>query len=273
MVFPLSGYTVRTTDKAITAVFEKCQYNLDPGETFGSTPFPIASLLTRERIKGAAGFADLLGIPFQLFSWASDLPPPFPRPTETLLSIYETAIRGGGAGLTAGPTNQMSIHGLRVMLRTYRGPLNKIRALNSAASRLECYLAGTPASDGLYDPWPGDLDAMVFDAVENKVTALVEFKTHNLDKPTSEEWFGQYYTQDAYRADVLFHLRDAIAAKQGQASNLYYVVWGTGSYANHQNLKVTRLTDRANLRGTSVDTIARPAFGNFSHALFDHVTQ
>jgi hypothetical protein len=270
-VFPLHGYVVRLETGEVTALFEKAAYTLEQNETLETAAFPAEQIRENPRIENVTRLADLLKVPYHLFLWSPNFPQIWTIAGEGERSMFGAEMRQQG-DVFAEPPTRMSLSDFRQILRKYRGgSLERYRALNSAESRLECYLSAIPGTNG-FDPWPGDFDAVVYDTEQDRVAALVEFKTHNIDRPIENEWFGNY-PEDRYRAEVVFRLADAISARQAVPPDLYYVVWGTQDYQNHSQIRITTLADRNNLRGLGNQMLRRPPFGDFDSQFFDYITR
>jgi len=102
----------------------------------------------------------------------------------------------------------------------------KAKGLNSANTKFECFLAN---NDG-YTPFPGDLDGLLI--YENKVLAILEFKTHNLNTPIENQYLGQYGKADWRRIEVLHNLKTKLDVP------IYVIFWGT----NHSKIKIDKVT-------------------------------
>lgn len=259
-VFPLDGYVVNEKSKAITAIFKKLVLA-------DSTALPAPSLslakeiLALADVVGPVAFSTMMELPFHVIIFQESLGILPVNENEPILLVI--SIRPNQPATC----NSRSIYDLRRAIRRYRGAaFPKSKKLISADTQLECYLANNPGPDMQFDPWPGDFDAVVFDLRANEVRSLVEFKTHNRNLPTSEEWLGKY-DNDKYRVDVLFALRDAIASRQKTPIELKYLVWGTRDYATHRDVIITTVVDRKDLRGNKTISMLRPNFGEFDAAI------
>ena len=260
--FRLDGYVVNETSDAITAIFKKLVLK-------DSTPLPVptpalgAQVLSRADVVGSAAFATMMGLPFHIVIFHESLGmTPVTESTPTLIVI--SALPNQPA-----TCNLRTVADLRRKIRGYRGTSFQVsKELRSADTHLECYLANNPGSDGQFDSWPGDFDAVVFDIGTNAVRSLIEFKTHNGATPTAGEYLGKWPKEDHNRVKVLFALRDAVSRHQQIPLSLRYVVWGTKDIPAHDQIKITEIVDRDDLEGnTSTSFVPRPAFGTFDAAL------
>uniref|UniRef100_E6Q0T3 Uncharacterized protein n=1 Tax=mine drainage metagenome TaxID=410659 RepID=E6Q0T3_9ZZZZ len=255
-MFPIDGYVVDERSKAITAIFKKLII-IDSNNLPTASASLAAEILARADVVGPAALAAMMRIPFHAVIFHESLGIlPVDEKAHSLLVVSKYP------GKLSTCTSR-SVSDLRHTLRRYRGksfPTSK--ALISAGTNLECYLANNATPDKNFDPWPGDFDAVLFDLNTNEVRSLVEFKTHNRDLPTSAEWLGKY-PEDKYRVDVLFALRDAIASCQKTPIELKYVVWGTREYETHRDLIITTVVDRNDLKGNKSVSFLRPTFGQY----------
>lgn len=255
-VFPLDGYFVNESSKKITAIFKKLL--LSDSTNLPAPSLPIAKeILARPDVVGPAALSAMMGLPFHVIIFQESLGVlPVNENEPSLLVISRKPNKPDTC-------NTSNIYDLRRAIQRYRGAsFLKSKKLISAGTHLECYLANNAGPDMQVDPWPGDFDAVVFDLGANEVRSLVEFKTHNRDLPTSEEWLGKY-DSDQYRVDVLFALRDSIADLQKTPIELKYVVWGSREYATHRDVIITTVVDRNKLRGNKTISMLRPGFGEF----------
>ena len=137
---------------------------------------------------------------------------------------------------------------------------NNVKKLKSAPSYLSCYL-----NNNTSNPFPGDCDGILFNTSNKKVTAIIEFKTHNIDSPIKNEYIGKYGNQDWRRFKVLYALQKNIELKQGLKPKLYYVAWGTKNIENHKYIKIDQIDNNKILNS---ELIKKPIFGKFDEKIF-----
>lgn len=159
----------------------------------------------------------------------------------------------------------ISLKDLENGIKRLRGySFSKVKTLNSSSSNVECFLANNTEN-----PWPGDIDAVIYDRQKNKYTALIEFKTHNIDRKTSQEHIGKYGRQDWRRFDVLFDLIDNFKSKLGYRPKLFFIAWGTDlNKTNHSDLKIDCI-ERNKIIKSSL--FPRPEHNHFSKELFQFI--
>lgn len=81
------------------------------------------------------------------------------------------------------------------------------KGLLYGTSSLECYLSFTDAA------WPGDVDILLWDNFNNKVSVIIELKKHNLETPISDQQLSNYYPSfDKRKYDRLAILRDRLGS-------------------------------------------------------------
>lgn len=217
----------------------------------------LAEKMTNELAKelvdlneSALKLAELFKCPFRIFVWPVDYPENKDLAGLDIFSINENL-----------EIKTISLNDLEQGIEKLRGyNFSKPKNLLTANSYVECYLANHTKN-----PWPGDLDGLLYDKQKGLFVSLVEFKTHNIDSPTKDEYIGKYSQQDWRRFDVLFNLQEEIESKQKYKPKLYYIVWGTKEIENHKYIKIDTLE-----QGKVIDTklILRPRFGEFSNELF-----
>lgn len=201
----------------------------------------------------ALKLADLLKCPFRIMIWPEDYPNDYDIESKLICSIDNNGI-----------TKKINFKQLEDGIKVLRGfSFSNAKNLLTASSFVECYLANNTGN-----PWPGDLDGLLFDKQSNLFTALIEFKTHNIDSPTNNEYIGKYSEQDWRRFDVLFKIQDEIEKHQGLRPKLFYIVWGTKEIENHKYIKIDTLDNK---KIVSTELIERPPFDIFSDTLFNMI--
>lgn len=139
----------------------------------------------------------------------------------------------------------------------------KVKPMNSSPSQLSCYL-----NNNTLNPFPGDIDAVIFEKKNKAFISFIEFKTHNINTPTENESIDKYGVQDWRRFDVLFDLQDYIRIENKIECNLFYIAWGTKDIENHKNIKIDRIA-RNKILETKI--VERPVFGLFSKKLLENL--
>lgn len=242
----IDGY-ISGKDK-INGIFIKYESIQEIDESFIKL---VPSLL--EDNESALNLANILGCPFRIFIWPLNYPEGYDISLQKILSINEK-----------GNVKRINLKELEEGIKILRGTSFEMpKNLLTANSYLECYLANKTKN-----PWPGDLDGVIYNKQKKLIEVLVEFKTHNIDSPTKNEFIGKYNKEDWRRFDVLFKLQNNIEKKQGYKPRLYYIVWGTKDFKNHNQIKIDRIEED---QSTSSSFMERPNFGTFSKELFNQL--
>ncbi len=127
---------------------------------------------------------------------------------------------------------------------------------------MECYLANNTTN-----PWPGDIDTLLFNHTTGRFDAIIEFKTHNIDSPIENERIGKYGQEDWRRFNVLFDLIDNCYHRLGYWPKLFFIVWGTNEHSTHHDKIKIDLIERDKIVGSTL--FPRPGYNVFSQDLFD----
>ncbi len=255
--FCIDGFIV-TNAKKINGIFNKYEYVGDNN---------IEELTTAlienysQEIFAFASFAKILDTQHRIFIWPKDFSVNFSVEDNLILSI-RPLIYDGTIDLSS--HKLINIKLLEVGIKKLRGySFSNVKSLLSANSNVECYLANQTGN-----PWPGDLDALFYLINENKIIALIEFKTHNKNTPIENEFIGKYGEQDWRRFEVLYNLQNELSAIQGSKPKLFYIVWGTQEFENHKTIKID-IIENNKIALTKI--MARPMFGVPSKDLFDYI--
>ena len=97
---------------------------------------------------------------------------------------------------------------------------------------------------------------------------IIEFKTHNIDKPVEKEFVGKY-PEDWRRFDVLYNLQDNLHKNTGYKPKILYIAWGTKNVPNHNDLKIDVIESGAIL---STQVFPKPNYNVFSPDLFELIS-
>ena len=239
----LDGYIV--SDNTVNGIFIK--YETSTIDEISSSN--ILALLNDNQ--SALRLSELLNCPFRIFIWPKNYPEGYDL-REPLITAVDPD----------GNLKNINITSLAEGIRKLRGhDFSNPKNLLSANSYLECYLANKTRS-----PWPGDLDGILLDKKNGLFTSLIEFKTHNIDSPISEEYIGKYSKQDWRRFEVLFKVQNQIEMFQNYKPKLHFIVWGTKNIPNHKMIKIDTLSNGIVEKTVLIE---RPQFGVFSKSLFN----
>lgn len=256
-VVSVDGFIV-TNQNRVNGVFKKFEYRSD-GVSDEISIDAINSVFLESEVRLIKDFSEVMNCGFYLFIWPEDFPRGYNLSSE-LIHLYTFYVNKDELAIKT--HKLISISELEKGIRRLRGySFSVVKNLNSASSNVECYLA-----NNTHNPWPGDIDTIIYDRVQKQYLAIVEFKTHNIDSPIEEEHIGKYGDQDWRRFNVLFDLIDNFHAKLGYRPKLFFIVWGTNSQSvNHNNIKVDLIERKRVLRSI---LFPRPNYNQFSDDLF-----
>lgn len=256
-VVNIDGFII-DKNHSVNGIFKKAEF-ISEFENEEFTPESIFQLITQNEFKVIKSFASTFETDIHTFIWPKDFPT---RYSVSDKLIYSLKFDFKDAEIAVSSVKKISLQELEKGISILRGfSFKNVKNLNSSSSNVECYLANNTTN-----PWPGDLDAIIFDNTEEKFIALLEFKTHNIDTPIENEHIGKYGQEDWRRFDVLFDLIDNFQAKLKHSPKLFFIVWGTNLHSkNHRKIKVDLLQRNKILRTEYLD---RPAFNEFSENLF-----
>lgn len=259
-VASIDGFIV-TNESKVNGIFKKLEYtDAEPDQEISIES--INAVLSANEIKLIKKFSEVMNCGFYTFIWPLNFPEGY-DPAAQLIHSYTFDFVD--AQLVVKSHKLISIPQLEIGIRKLRGySFSAVKNLNSASSNVECYLA-----NHTHNPWPGDIDALIYSHATEKFLAIVEFKTHNIDSPIEKEHIGKYGDQDWRRFNVLFDLTDNFQDRLGYRPNLFFVVWGTNPESkNHANVKVDLIE-----RGKVIKSFLfpRPEYNLFSSDFFKFI--
>lgn len=229
--YDLDGYVIDFSKRLCTALFLKIEYDFtEPDELTPETLIEaFKAFEITEDTERRINIAKTLEIPLFLAMWPFDYPEKRKEMAAKPVWVFDLnneeklILNGSGQDLGA-------------FIFSYRNfSFTNPKGLNAAKTYMECALSRTT------NPFPGDLDCVVWNKESAKTVGLIEFKTHNLATPISDETKNKYADQDARRFRVLSYLQSNIAAKQGHVPTLLFVVWGP----RHDEIKVQIIENNA----------------------------
>ena len=261
-VINIDGFVIDKSHR-VNGIFKKAEIADNPtAEAF--EPEQVFELISTNEFHVLKKFADIFDTSLHTFVWPKDYPTGYNSSDKVIHSI-RFSFDNNDARISS--AKMVSINDLERGIQMLRGhSFKKVKPLLSASSNVECYLANNTTN-----PWPGDLDAVIFDHLQQRFTALIEFKTHNRDTPIEDEHIGKYGDQDWRRFSVLFDLIDNFQEKVYYRPKLLFIVWGTNPDSpHHQNIKIDMVE-----RNKVVKTVLlpRPAYNVFSEELFKAVVE
>ncbi|GAB3910627.1 hypothetical protein [Mucilaginibacter boryungensis] len=259
-VVSIDGFIV-TNERKVNGIFKKFEYQSEAAVEDIAID-DINSVFSESEIRLLKDFSQVMNCGFFTFIWPENFPEGYEQSAK-LIHSYTFNFNDGH--LEINTHKLISIEELEDGIRKLRGySFKTVKSLNAASSNVECYLA-----NNTLNPWPGDIDTIIYDKVKGKYLAIVEFKTHNLDQPIEQEHIGKYGDQDWRRFNVLFDLADNFNEKLGYKPKLFFIVWGTNpDLKNHTNIKIDLIERDKILRSF---LFPRPAYNQFSDDLFKFI--
>lgn len=260
IVTGIDGFIV-TNENKVNGIFKKFEYiEEDPNEPILTEA--IQRVYSESENWLVHNLSEVLNCRSYTFFWPLKFPVGYNINSKVIhfyLFNYE------GKNLQIKTHKLISLKDLENGIKRLRGfSFSKVKNLNSSSSNVECFLANHTKN-----PWPGDIDAVIYYRQKNKYAAFIEFKTHNIDTKTSHEHIGKYGQQDWRRFDVLFDLLDNFKAKLGYKPKLFFIVWGSDpNNANHADLKIDCI-ERNKIIKSSL--FPRPEHNQFSRELFEFI--
>lgn len=257
--FCIDGFIVNNRKK-INSVFNKYEFKRE--QTIEHILNDLKSNFSDE-IFASTSFSKILNTQYRIFLWPKDYPEGYDLNEKLIIAVNPFIEE---EKIILSKYRMVTISDLETGIRKLRGySFKNVKPLLSANSNVECYLA-----DKTRNPWPGDLDALLYLYSGNKVIALIEFKTHNKDTPIKDEYIGKYSNQDWRRFEVLYSLQNELEDNQDLRPKLFFIVWGTQNVENHKNLKIDIIENNKVLK---TDYVKRPPFGQPSKMLFNLIIE
>lgn len=251
-VISFDGYVVRFIDRKVTALFMKKEFMYD--NVAEVTEENLIKTLTEnglginwvERLQ----ISEILNIPLFLLCWPLNYPhsthPTIHNPVFIFQIVFSDSVP------VIKKIKRCSLNELQDFIFSYRRfRFTIVKPLLTAKSYMECYLSTTPS------PWPGDLDGIILETNTKKISALLEFKTHNLSSDIEQESVNKYAIQDMRRFKVLNYLQKEIGLKQGFDPPIIFIIWGTGPY--HKKIKIQKISNGQVIEETYIES---PKFSN-----------
>jgi len=251
----IDGFPINESIDIVTALMQRREYEQEEYDLVLDKEKVRSSLFQREREsdwKLRCVLSSALGIPFYLALWPRDYPlekaPKIPKP----VVIYE--VKQKNDSITLEPEFEGDTKELEAFIFKFRGrSFSFVKPLNVAMTMMECYLA---SKRGNANPWPGNLDAAVWDEKQKNFKAIIEFKTHNYPQyQISSQYFNQFPGDDRrYKAlDIMQNHLGKVSKKP----KFVYAIWGTDP--SHTEVKLQTID---NLKASNDKLIKRPIFTN-----------
>lgn len=262
--FCIDGFIINK-EKNVNGIFQKLEYQ---GGIRDIHIQEIIGFMGEQNLISAINFSKQTGSPYRLFVWPFDFPKGYGA-TDAYIQSFHLDVSDSQGKVILHKKTHITLNQLAEGIQKLRGfGFNNVKPLLVGTSFVECFLANNRLNNTL-NPWPGDIDAVVYSNSLNVPSHIIEFKTHNMDKPTEHESIGKYGEQDWRRYDVLFDLQDNLHRKTGHKPKVVYVAWGTKNVDNHKHIKIDVIE-----RGCIISTqlFPKPHYDTFSPALFERIT-
>ncbi len=260
MVFEVDGYIIEKNKKP-NGIFSRLELeakNLDDIDLNFLCDFLIKNYF--DKIYYNVLFSDFLNIGHWLIITVNNYPLGYKHEDKGIISINFKI--DNNDKLLINTIKQLNVFEMEKGIKMLRKfSFDKVKPLSSSPSHLSCHL-----NNNTLNPFPGDIDAVIFDKKNKTFRSFIEFKTHNINSPTENESIDKYGDQDWRRFEVLFDLQEYIRKEKKIECNLFYIAWGTKDFENHKNIKIDRIT-RKKIINTKI--IERPEFGVFSKLLLE----
>jgi hypothetical protein len=254
LITDIDGFTVNEKEGLVTALMQRREYDSEEYNLVLKNDLVLDSLF---RLEGKPEWelrhilSETLKIPFYLALWPKDYPlVKTPTISEPVI-VYEVKQERGSIVLKEeckGDTKN-----LEALILKFRGrSFSFVKPLTVGMTMMECYLA---SKTGAANPWPGNLDAVVWNEEKGVFSAIIEFKTHNYPQYSiSTQYFGQWGVEDTRRYRVLDILQKHIAIRSSKPK-FVFAIWGTNKV--HTEIKLQTID---NLEAHDDKLIKRPEF-------------
>ena len=258
--FCIDGFIVNGAKK-VNGIFQKLEYQ---GAIRSIEIQEIIHFMGLDNVIAAIKFAKQTTSRYKIFVWPLNFPEGYSADSP-LIQMFDLDISEDQKQVVLLRKLDINIKYLATGIQSLRGfSFSSVKTLSVATSNVECFLANNTSN-----PWPGDLDAVLFSHAINAPSHILEFKTHNVDKPTENEFIGKYGVQDWRRFDVLFDLQNNLHVNTGHKPKILYIAWGTKNVPNHKNIKID-VIEKGKILSTHV--FPKPDYDTFNPALFNFIS-
>jgi hypothetical protein len=248
----IDGYFVDENKERVTGLIQKREYSVEDYNLVLDSQKISAAILQTEDVaewRLRMKMSQILDVPLYLALWPIDYPMEHVTAISKPVIVY--SIRSNNSDLNFKPEFTDGIDRLATFIRSLRGgrSFGSVKNLKVGTTMMECYLAKKTA-----DPWPGNLDAAVFDIKREIGTAIIEFKTHNYPEYRIQtQYFGQW-PRDDRRYRVLDIMQKHFEFNSVRP-RFIYAIWGTDK--SHVSVKLQTID---NLKPTNDEFVNRPEF-------------
>lgn len=252
LITDIDGFTINENKELVTGLMQKREYEpkdyklvLDEDQVRDS----LSHFESKPEWELRCILSEVLEVPLYLALWPNEYPiKSAPEISEPVIT-YKVKHEHDHIELEEefkGDTKNLAEFILKFRGRSY----SYVKKLNVGMTMMECYLASKTGN-----PWPGNLDAIVWDKEKNSFSAIIEFKTHNHSQyPISTQYFGQWGAEDTRRYKVLDIMQKHLGKKSSKPKFIF-VIWGT--HESHKEVKLQTIDD---LSPSNDKLIKRPEF-------------
>lgn len=253
--FDFDGFIINFQKKIATALLIKREFSFDDPHEVNNESLSQAILNYEDlkELENGINFSTMLSIPLFLTIWPFDYPKMKYMELNNPLSIFEVIKEDNKIKLKL--IERGNEDTLKSFIRKYRNfSFSFVKPMTISKTFMDYFLSTTS------DPWPGDLDGILKKNRTGEIEALLEFKTHNLSSPITEESVDKYGKQDFRRFKVLFYLQKQIKELQGFEPLILYIIWGTGD--THKEVKIQILSNESIINEYLVETSISDSYNN-----------
>jgi len=249
----IDGFVINEKQGLVTALMQRREYNSKDGKLVLEKSQVMGSLFRLEsepEWKLRCVLSEKLKVPFYIALWPIDYPIIKASQISEPVIVYQIKRENNQINLQAefkGDTNDLESFILKFRGRSF----SSVKTFKVGMTMMECYLASKTQN-----PWPGNLDAAIWDDELNSFAAIIEFKTHNYPQyPISSQYFNQFPGDDRrYKA---FDILQNHLAKVSNKPKFVYAIWGTDE--SHKEVKLQTIDS---LKASHDSLIKRPEFTN-----------
>jgi len=247
----IDGFAIDESEDLVTGLMQKREYDIKDYNLVlkgNKTRDSIFQAESEKEWKLRYIISAILEVPLYLALWPTDYPMKKANGISKPVIVYEIDMKNSGFDFETefvGDTSELAAF----IRKLRRKSFSRIKTLRVAMTMMECYLA-TKTSD----PWPGNLDAAIWDQKKRLVTAIIEFKTHNYPQYSiSRQYFGQW-PGDERRYKALDIMQKHLEEKSAKPKFIY-AIWGTDKV--HKEVKLQTIDS---LKAYNNKHIKRPIF-------------
>lgn len=246
----IDGFVINEDKGRVTALMQRREYYPKDYDSVSDENLVLNSILKSENklewVRRCI-LSETLKVPLYLVLWPEDYPA---KEVDIAKPVIVYEVKKTSDSICLRKEFRGSISNLSMLIRSFRERyFDRVKLFKISMTMMECHMAWETR-----DPWPGNLDAIVWDEKKKSFEAIIEFKTHNHPRyRVKDQYFGQWEGDERrYKAfDILQkHLGDVSTKPK-----FIYVIWGTQEV--HKEIKLQTIDD---LKAYDDELIKRPEF-------------